>query len=257
MSPSDEIGQLATGFAALDPDDPERVAAYARAANDQELERVLGEGERLMELLAFAREEPPSVAALDQASAALLAEIDRSDRRLRLGRRLVPLAMPLAAALVPVVLLLKHGVRVGDPRFLAGAGLFVLALAAGSLLLRFGTLVMAAAVAAAGVFALAVHQGGFGELHGAGCLSMTLMSAGAPLVAGGLFARMRFIEAGPMFFAGAASLGALAGMAALHMECPGYSLGHLLFFHAGGVLVAGLVGLAAGGLHRLRPVAAF
>lgn len=54
-------------------------------------------------------------------------------------------------------------------------------------------------------------------------------------------------------FAGIGAAGGLAGAAALEVTCATRVMGHLLAFHAGGILLAALLGWGLASLPALRP----
>jgi hypothetical protein len=105
-----------------------------------------------------------------------------------------------------------------------------------------------AASALIGAFVLALLAGGTGPLGaglGARCLRFELIVAVAPLAIAAWAARRRL--PGAAVPAATAGLAALAGQAFLQFECPmAGSHPHLLVFHAGGVLVALIMGAVTG-----------
>lgn len=253
MGTSDDVREFAAGIAALPVDDPQRQDAYRHAEADPDLARALAEGERLMELLALAELEPPEEAVLVRVENLLLAEMDGEGERSAEASPWTRLLMPLATMAGPLLIVGMHGINFSDPRAAWAAGLLALVLLAAGSLSWIGRPLAGLAIAAGGLFSLLVGQGGLSQVGaGVGCLSMTLISAAAPLVMAVALGLRGQLRGGRTLFAGAAAVGALAGVAALHLECPGLSLGHLLVYHAGGVAAAAVIGLAVGSLPALR-----
>lgn len=253
MSTSDDVRQLAAGIAALPADDPQRLEAYRAAEADPELARALAEGERLMELLALAELEPPPEAVMLRVEKMVLAEMEGEAQTATSTPLWGRLALMLSTLVVPVLLLTKHGVDFADPRTVWAGGLMALALIAAGALSWIGRPLAGLSIAAGGFFSLLVGQGSIGDV-GAGmkCFSMELVSAAAPLAMAVVLGLRGKLRGGPLLFGGAATVGALAGMAALHLECPGTSLGHLLVYHAAGVAGAALIGIGVGATPALR-----
>jgi anti-sigma factor RsiW len=85
------------------------------------------------------------------------------------------------------------------------------------------------------------------------CLLWELLGATLPLAAAGLYALRRRWRPEPLQLAVIASGGALAAQLWLHWRCPTHDAGlHLLAYHVSGVVLAALLGLAAGQLARRR-----
>ncbi|MBW2734110.1 MAG: hypothetical protein JRH20_17110 [Deltaproteobacteria bacterium] len=256
MGTSDDMREFAAGIAALPVDDPQRQEAYDAAEEDPILARALAEGERLMELLDLAEFDPPEEAVLQRVENLLLLEMESEVSEAKAVTQTSPwtrILMPLATMVGPVVIVGMHGVNFSDPRVVLAGGLLALALLAAGGLSWIGRPLAGLAIAAGGLFSVLVGQGGLTQVGaGVGCLMATLISAAAPLAMTVGLSLRGHLRGGPMVFGGAAAVGALAGLAALHLECPGTSLGHLLVYHAGGVVAAAAIGLAVGTLPPLR-----
>jgi hypothetical protein len=259
----DGLMARAAGLASLADGDPERVAAYREAERDPELRQALAEGEQLMQLLALAKPPPPSAEALQRASMAVLAEMKAEEgaaptqQDVERPSGLSQIVLPAATLVGPVAVLAMHSQHLNHDHFPAALVLLAIALGAGVLLASVGalkSLLLGATLAAAAAFVGLAARGGWGELSGGGgCLMMTAISGAAPLLASlGLALRGQLRGRGPLAFAAVGSIGALAGMAALHLACPGLAVSHLAVFHGGGILASALLGLMLGALPPIR-----
>jgi hypothetical protein len=272
----------AAGIAALPPDDPERVRAFSAAQHNPELQQALEDGERLMQLLGQLSVPAPTPQALQRAAQAVLDEMDRgetadarppetadgrptetadarptetADRR---SRYLAGLLLPATLVLTWTALLLTARGQVVDwnTEMFSSVVLLALSTLAMSALTRIGgVLLTGAAVVGSLVFAAAgsVDPGVGSLVHGLHCTIITVGAAAIPLAAAvGLALTGRLRDRGMLAFGAVAALGGLAGTAALHLTCGSAMIGHLLLFHAGGVLVAGMIGSSVGLLPALR-----
>jgi hypothetical protein len=249
------LQELAAGLASLPESDPERKEAYRQAENDPELLTALREGERLMALLDMAPPlEAPSQEAMKRTAAAIMTQMDVDEKRQKRAGWVSGLLIPVAAMVGPAMVLMMHGgLETGHAHFPMAAGLLALALLLGAAATLFSKPLMAvAAVAGAGFVALST-QGGLGSLHGGmGCLMMTTISAAAPLAMAVILALRGYVKGGSLLFGGVATVGGLAGMAALHMHCPGLTISHLVAYHLGGLLLGGVGGALLGRIPALR-----
>jgi len=222
--------------------------------------------------LEHAQSCPACTSALEEAAAGL-ARLDRGGapsplepHRLQvvhaaLARELHPLPGWLAsAALGPVAvaggalsLLFAPELLPLGPMWRDGLVFGAVASLAGALSLRLGPASLSI-VSAAGV-ALALFSGGEGlgdpGEHGARCLFQELVGASLPLAAA-TWALRRRPAALPL--AAAAAAGALAGAAGLTVSCAERAAVHLGLFHAGGVVVAALLGAVIARPLALRPI---
>ena len=224
----------APALAALPPDAPERVAAWAHASGCDGCARALREAERLQALVTAW--EPPALApgALERASQAILAELRREARR-----RMTASIAAVCASMVVIVGMARDASRSTlDWAWAAvlGALAIVFAAAARSRAL----LVVAAAVLASATAAVATgHPGPFAASIGVNCLAIELASAALVVGAVGLAIRGGTTSPARSAVAAAAAAGALAGDAALQVFCAARdAIPHLLAFHVGGVVLA-------------------
>jgi hypothetical protein len=229
------IQRDAAGLASLRAGDPERESAYAHARSCPACRAALGEGERLMAMIGALARPAPSEAALRRAARPVLESLPARPSR----------ALPALVAGTAVLLAVagrspSHAAR----DVLAGAALAVAA-AAVAALARRGWLVAAGAVAVSSA-AAALHAGAgpFAWQEGVRCLATELAAAALPLVvAVGLWRRE---VPGAWDLASAAAAGALAGQAALALNCHGPdSAAHVLGFHVAGVVLALALGASA------------
>jgi len=250
----DHIAKNAAGLAALAPDDPERRAAEGHARGCPACAAALKDGERLGALLdAVPSPPPPSPEALRRASAEIMTElastavlsttVPRARRRLHAA---AVAAAVLAAWIVPVALS-KNRPALG-PSHLTAVATALLAALASAAAFTWGGAALALLPVASGVFSLIAGAGG--GLHVATGLKCTLFELIVALLPLGVsvLALRRSTQDGrsPLLLAVHAAAGALAGHAALHFTCPvSTATPHLLVFHTGGVVLAGLLGLAA------------
>ncbi len=253
MTECERLRADAPGLAALAPDDPARLAAWAHAAGCEGCARALREGERLQAVLGEWSPAPLSAAAFGRAAQAIEAELTREARR-----RSVWSAAAAAAFMAALVATARH--RGGSAMDWGAAGvLAVLALILTALSGRRPAVVVAGAVAAAvGVAVVVGHPGPLEPGQGAECLGWELLAAAVVVGAGWFALRGRGPLPARWPAAAAAAAGALAGDAALQVTCAAHEMGpHLLVFHAGGVLLAALAAsLVWRPLSRLRGRAA-
>jgi hypothetical protein len=235
VSACDELRQSAAGLAALPAGDPEREAFLAHARGCPGCMEAFREGEKVVSALSGVRTAPPSAAALQRASEAILADLRPSHWPLRSAAAVLAFAIP--------VLFARHRDWEG-----LTAALLVLALAtalsATAGVLRAGAWVALAAaagfaVAAGGIPGMPGGSGaGFASGIGIDCMALELL--GGAVASGILLLRL-----GPRggSLATTAAAGALAAQAALHLTCSANdSAPHLWVFHVGGVLLAAVAG---------------
>jgi hypothetical protein len=246
MSACDELRATVLQIASLPEGDPERAQYLAHARDCPGCTQALRQSEKLMRLIEASELPAPPAAALQRASAPILAEL----RAAAPGRSTIaglPAWLVQAAAVIPGFLI---PLWIGRHLELDGAVAALLVLVAAALLaatagaLRAGALV---ALAAAAGFAFAaggvpgIPAGGaqirWGEID---CSLFELLAAALPLAAAAVVYRR---NPSPGMLAQAAAAGALAGQAALHIACPGHhDVVHLWVFHVAGVGAAALLG---------------
>ena len=238
MTSCEELRANAALVASLPEDDPERQEYAAHARGCAGCAAALREGEKLLAVLRHGELPPPSRAALERASAPVLAELRRPASRWP-----VRVASALAAFAIPV-LFARHRDWEGW-----AASALVLALAS-ALSATAGTLHAGAwvALAASAGFAIAAggipgFDGGAGGLApriGVDCLGLELL--GGAIAVGALLLRRERLRAA---LPAAAAAGALSAQAALHLVCQANGEApHLWVFHVGGVAAAACAGLA-------------
>ena len=234
MTECERLRAAAPGLAALRPDAPERVAAWAHASGCPGCAGALREGERLQALVGAWEPPPLSTGALERASSAILVELRREARR----RVIASIAAVCVALALLVGLMRSRSSSAEDWAWAAVLGAIAIALAAAAR--RWAPLVSGAAVLAAVTAAVAVgHSGPLAVGVGVHCLAIELASAA--MVAGAAWLALRGGTTSPArsAVAAAAAAGALAGDAALQVACAARdSIPHLLAFHVGGVLLA-------------------
>lgn len=224
----------APGLAALPPDDPERIAAWAHANGCAGCARTLREAERLHALMAACEPPPPAEGALERASQAILADLRREARRWMLASS----AAVCASLAAFVGFARNHSRSAEDWAWAAVLGALAIALAAAAR--RRALLVITAAVLAAVITAVAAGQPGpFAVDVGVHCLTGEVASAAMVVGAAWLAIRGGTTSPARSAVAAAAAAGALAGDAALQVTCEARdAIPHLLAFHVGGVLLA-------------------
>lgn len=269
MSAVEEELELAVGWASLAEDHPDRLAACRRAAHNPALQNILTEGERLMRLLAAYTVPPPAEAVLRRIEALLIAEMNSEQVRSSYGSTAeVALAKPhngwLALA-IPVsvvvgwlsVLVLSSKPVLSNPRLVGSLAMALVATAAALSVFRLRALVaVGVSVLGLGAALIAGQSGGMGPASAAiHCLASSLATAALPLATVTVLTLKGKLQLkdGNWVFAGIGAAGALAGAAALEITCATRVMGHLLAFHAGGVLLAALLGWALASLPALRP----
>ncbi len=234
MTVCEQVRADAPGLAGLPRGDPERVAAWAHAAECDGCARALREAETLQAVLGEWQPAPVPMAVLDRVARTIEVELRREARRrsaLSSG----------AAGVVMVGLVALSRRRAGSPiDWIAAAALAAAALALAALAGRRPSFTVAAAAAAALIAAL--FAGGPGPLEpdvGAECVLWELGSAAVVVGASWIALRGGTTSFTRSTLAAAAAAGALAGAAALQVVCGGHAFGpHLLAFHVGGVLLA-------------------
>jgi hypothetical protein len=235
----DEIRADAAGLMALPAGAPERERAEAHARTCAGCAGALADGRRLLALIEAAPLPAPSPAALQRASAAILADFDGAPRfaAIVVGIVLAAWAVPLALTRAPIALGMDLGVS-----------LMLVALAAVS-----ASLVITKAGRGGGLFVLASALLGLWPSEGMMALEipvgahcaliegLTAVGTGlAAFIAARALGRSAFDK--PVLLAGLGG-GALAGHAALQIACTAnHHLSHAAVFHTGPVALA--VGLA-------------
>jgi hypothetical protein len=248
-SPCAEIAADAVGLEALPADAPERVRAEAHALTCAACARSLAEGRHLLALLDSTSLPAPSPAALERASAAVLAELDAERvgaqaAKAGAGRLASAVAAAVVAAWAVPLALARAPIGIGSP-FALSLGLAALAAVASAATVRWGGRVAAAFPALAAVTALLSSSGrGLDAAGGLHCTFIEVLTAVG--VGGGAWLATRgFARRAPRpeVVVAAVGGGALAGHAALHLACAASSeLPHVLVFHTAPVALA--VGLA-------------
>lgn len=224
----------APGLAALSPEDPERIAAWAHADGCAGCARTLRGAERLQALVAACEALPLAEGALQRASQAILADLRREARR-----RMAASSAAACASLAAFVGFARNRSRSAeDWAWAAVLGALAIALAAAAR--RRALLVVAAAVLAAATAAVAAGQPGPLAVDlGVHCLAAEIASAAMVVGAAWLAIRGGTTSPARSAVAAAAAAGALAGDAALQVTCQARdAIPHLLAFHAGGVVLA-------------------
>ncbi len=234
MNECDRLRADAPGLAALPPEDPERIAAWAHANGCAGCARALREAERLQAVVAAWEPPPLPAGALERASEAILADLRREARR-----RMMASIAAVCVALVAFVGFARDRSRpAGD--WVSAAVLGALAIALAAAASRRALLVITAAVLAAVTAAVAVgHPGPLAVDVGLRCLTTEIASAA--MVVGAVWLAIRGGTTSPArsAVAAAAAAGALAGDAALQVTCSARdAVPHLLAFHVGGVFLA-------------------
>lgn len=235
----DEVRADAMGLMALPADAPDRVRAEAHAQTCAACAGALAEGRKLLALIDAAPLPAPSPAALQRASAAILADFDGAPRFavIVVAIVLAAWAIPLALMRAPITLGMDLGVSLMLVAFAAVSASLVITKAG-----RGGFIFVLASVLlgiwpSQGLNALEAHVGAHCALIEA--LTAAGVGVGALLAARAL-GRRAFDK--PVLLAGLGG-GALAGHAALQIGCSaGHSLSHAMMFHTGPVALA--VGLA-------------
>ncbi len=231
MSACDTLLPRAAFLATLPQHDPELRELDQHARSCVACARALREGQQLAQLLGTASLPAPSAEALHHAAAPVLL-------RLRLSQALVPAAAAVAFGLLVLA------ARTREPGLPLALLLAVLAVSAGALL-RLPRLALGGALLVSAGFAIALGHGMEPlSFTGSQCLLLEQVAALLP------FGALVFLRrGGALEFAAAASAGALAGQAALHLTCPDHlNATHLLAFHFAGVVVAAAWGAMGGRL---------
>lgn len=235
----EDLRRNAAGLAALPAEDAERVAAWTHARDCVACAAALAEGERLLRMIDAVPMDPPSADVMRRVSAAVRTAGEPVRSR---GR---PAWVSLAALAAWAALVVTAGERAHDGySWLASIGAAVLAavVASASLGRRAWPAAATAALASLGLVAIAGAGEGLFASIGVKCIALELLAAAAPLGTTACLARRG--PGVPQAFVAAATAGALAGHAALHLTCPvRAATPHLLAFHFAGILLAAAVGL--------------
>lgn len=235
----DEIRADAAGLMALPANAPERERAETHARTCAGCAGALEAGRRLLALIEAAPLPAPSPAALQRASAAILADFDGAPRfaAIVVGIVLAAWAIPLALTRAPITAGMDLGVSLMLVAFAAVSASLVITKAG-----RGGFIfVLASALLglwpSEGMMALEIPVGA----HCALIEGLTAAGAGlAAFLVARAMGRAAFEK--PVLLAGLGG-GALAGHAALQIACTAsHSLSHAAVFHTGPVALA--VGLA-------------
>ncbi|HVZ71322.1 MAG TPA: hypothetical protein VHJ20_03015 [Polyangia bacterium] len=247
MSETPHISADAMALAALEPRDPERVAATRHARSCTGCAQALRNAEDLLKhLAALPEEKPPSAGVLRDIAGPVVRN---------LSLRAVPSALiagVLACVWTGLVLTARH--RLGGGPALAGSAALLACAAASVFLVRRlgGAATVATMIASTLMVALAWQETGAFTPDGLMCLLTEVEVGAIPFVILlGVFLRRRTLDlTAPLVSVAAA--GALAGQAALHLTCPGRGAGlHLLAFHAGGVVATIAAAAAAARVSRV------
>jgi len=254
MSCCEETRRDAAVLMALPPGDPQREAALAHARGCPDCDRELRKASQLVESVDAHLALPPlGEAALARAEQRALAALDFLEAPSRWSERIVLGASGLAVFGV-LVAIAKNRAMDGPSVAAAVAVAVLAALFAGQMRSPGAGLVVVASCAASAAFAaLASSATGLVPLVGVKCVAIELFAAAWPLGAAALAKDLVRRPGSPWATAALAASGALAGQAALHLTCPvRFAEPHLAVFHAGGVLLAALLGAAAFHLRSLR-----
>lgn len=234
----------AAGLMALPAGDAERDAALRHAQGCPACAREFEEARRLLEALdALPAPAPPSPELLGTIEASILRDLPPAKATLGLG----PWAALVAGWAIFATLAKQHA---GDlESWLVSAAALLVAAVALRVASRSGWLAVAAAGVASGALAAwAGSGGGLVPLVGIKCVVIELIAASLPYALVFRAARRGVVQGTPARLSATAAAGALAGHAALHVTCPARAASaHLLVFHLGGVLLAGLLGALLSG----------
>ncbi len=242
--PPPHLGEDVVLLVALDPRDPERLAAEAHASSCEACAAALEEARSVLVQLDAQAVPAPTEEALARAKTAVLRELDwpeepaTTDRLLSWGT-----GAAVAFAFVALALAAKHPSGEGRVWREAGAAA-VLAVAGAVLATRHGKRARAL-VCATGLALVAGSARGqsLGPLVGLKCAALELATAALPLAVASWWAVSRRTTPSASSLGAYAAAGALAGDAALHLSCP-ERLGapHALVFHVGGIVLAAALG---------------
>ncbi len=251
MTSCEHIRANAAALAALDGADDERVSAYAHAQGCAACTEALREGERLVAWIDADSLPYPSAESLARARAAVLAQFPAARGRSLLAA--AGAAVSAGAVFGALLLLARHAVL--GARGPAEAAIVVaasMACAAGAVTGRWAPGAIALAFSA--VFAAyGASEGSLAAVIGTHCLVTELVAALVPLGVAVILSARRVAPRGAAYLASSAAAGALAAQAALHLTCGASQAPvHLWAFHAGGVLLAFVVGAAASRIPALR-----
>jgi hypothetical protein len=239
MTTCERLRAEAAGLVALPPGDPEREAAFAHAAGCQGCARALRQAERLQALLAEAEPGALPPGAPARAARAIEEELVREGRR----RSGWSAGMAALAAVLLLAVARHRGGSALDWCLFAGLGAAAAALA-GLAARRPGAALAGALLSALAAAGLAGHAGPLEAEAGLHCVLSELVCAGAVVWAGWMALRGGTTVPARSAVAAGAATGGLAGAAALQVTCGSHGVaGHLLLFHAGGLVLA--VALAA------------
>ncbi len=233
MTGYEHIADRALFIAALDAEDAERTAAIVHCRSCAECALALREAQRLLVALDSALPpDAPEPAPLARTAFAVHA-IER------LARRRGSVKATAATLLAGVALALASRHRAPDPNFLLYGGSLALAGLLAALAIHRPWHVLLALSA----LVLGLSAGGdAGELSiriGLKCVGFELLAAAAPVLTLLAHARRQALSFAPIELAALAGAGSLAGLCALLVACPAsHALGHVMLFHAGGVLLA-------------------
>jgi hypothetical protein len=245
-----EIQRDAAGLASLPSDAPERRAAFEHARTCTVCAAALAEGETLMHLLAEALPlKAPQPEDLSRAKAEILAELSAEawPAARDLATAPPPRSKPFeaAAAVMTAVtaaylLATALGTKLpSDGRATVSLALALAAVLAGGVAILIGTFLPLIPVASFVASGLAAGSGGLELATGLRCLAIEGVLSLLPLTLAALMAWRAPLAHPSRTLMAAASGGALAGQAALHVLCHSQqSHAHLFVFHTGGVLVA-------------------
>ena len=239
---SDHVAGKAGFLAALPDNDPERRAADEHARTCASCLEALGEGDRLIRLLAEAMPmSPPTPEAMARTAVAIKLEAVGQRR----AQVLLPWVMSAGvAAAWGAQLVLVPKLALGAGRMVVSFAVLLAAIAS-LLFLRIRARFAVAAII--GISALFAFTAGNVPLLapkiGVECALFEVGLAAIPWLLALAFARIRGIDLSRWAKMTAAAGGALASQAAQHLACPvPYAHAHLIVFHLGGVVLATVLG---------------
>jgi len=244
---SEHIADRALFVAALDAEDPERTAANVHCRSCAECALALRDAQRLLVALDTALSlDAPEPAPLARTACAVHAAE-------RAARRHASAKAAVATLLSGVALVLVSRHHAPDPNFFLYAGSLALAALLAALSIHRPWHVLSVL----GALALGLSAGGEpAELSiglGLKCVGFELLAAAAPVLTLLVHTRRHAMALAPIELAALAGAGSVAGLCALLVACPAsHALGHVMLFHAGGVVLASCAGLSA---HRFSHVA--
>lgn len=242
----------AAGIAALADGEPERKSAIDHARSCASCANALAEGEQVLVLLnALGPPPPPSREVLEQTSRAILTELYLE---VPPKARLLPATFVVVSAVL-FTWIAKHRTHHAEA-WVESGGAIVIAFGCAALATHWRRIsLLMTLLTSATLVAIAASGGRMEAIIGIKCLVMELVAAVLPYAALAYVAIVHRWSGGAGIYAATAVAGALSGHAALHLTCPArVATPHLVAFHFGGVLLAGILG-ALGGVPIARRAA--